>query len=1054
MNLSERLPSRMRFRFSGGFRLAVCFWLAATTPILAAPLRVLILSGQNNHAWQETTPKLESILKATGIFEVAITDHPENCDGKKLREYDVLLSNWNSFGQGGVKEWPEAARAGFLDFVRNGKGLVVVHAGGSSFPEWGEYQDLVGGGWGQKTGHGPPHRFTVDIVASDNPITRGMPPFKTTDELWHRMSVRPNKTVLATAFSAADRGGSGKVEPVAFVTEFGKGRSFNLVLGHDVAAMSSPGLQALLVRGTEWAATGNVTLPTPSHEAAEDYDGLLARVGSAQPETSRALLLDIEKEVAAAAEKQELRTALARKLAERLSANEPPHAVQFYCRQLSLVGSEDQVPALALLLGDTNFSYYARLALERIPGEAPGAALRDALARSAGLQKAGIIQSLAVLSNPKAIPQLAAIAAAQERDSASAAVSALGRIGGPEALQALLELKRAMPATTPSGLGEAILNCAARLAATGQVDRATPVLRQLLENTESSPVRAAAFQVLVSAPGQNATAELLSALNGKDDVLRNAAIQALKRAPDSSLETLAGRLQELPPGAVVGALAALADRKTAGARARVEELVKGTNLEVRLASIAALGVLGNGSTVECLTAALEQATAAESAAITTAVAKLPGDDVDQALLAKATSGSPATRLVCLRALRTRAVTGALPAFSKAASEEALDLRKEAIRALGELGNERSYAELIQLLDTTPAEASGEIESALVEICRRSGSTSALFAAFSGSSVHTRISLINTLAALGGAQALARVEAELSAQEPELRSTALRLLCDWPDASAAKALAAVIKQPADPKARTLALRGLTRIAPLASGSDAAAAAEAVGATMQSVGLEEKKRLLSVLGEITNSASLKVAASYLADSGLQAEARKSVYDLLQSLGPDSRADARPVVEQMSKTAADPAETGRLQWLMLKFGDLQNLCRTATATNVDGLSPDGQGGPASAAIDSDPTTYWDETDGEKFYGIRVDFKKPGRVAFLRIVGWQHQNYAPRDFEVVGDGKLLRKVESAAYTNNSFHLGLPETTCRTMELRITRAYGPSPAIRELEVYGTPAEE
>ena len=88
-----------------------------------------------------------------------------------------------------------------------------------------------------------------------------------------------------------------------------------------------------------------------------------------------------------------------------------------------------------------------------------------------------------------------------------------------------------------------------------------------------------------------------------------------------------------------------------------------------------------------------------------------------------------------------------------------------------------------------------------------------------------------------------------------------------------------------------------------------------------------------------------------------------------------------------------------------------------------------------------------------FRVDLKQPSKIAFLRIVGWQHHNYAPRDFEVLADGALIRKVEGARYHNNVLTLNLPATTCRSVELRITGYYGGSPAIRELEIYGQPVD-
>lgn len=230
-------------------------------------LRVLIFSGQNNHNWRETTPKLKAILESSGRFAVDVTEHPEQCTAAMLQKYDALLSNWNTFGKPAVTNWPPAMRAAFLDFVRSGKGFVSVHAGSSSFYDWPEYQQLAGGAWklGQ-TGHGPAHEFTVKLVAENHPIMRGLTNFVTTDELWHRTALQPGIEILATAYSAAEWKGTGKDEPIAFTTRFGQGRSFNLLLGHSVKGMDAAGFQQLLCRGTEWAATGKVSTnhqPTP-----------------------------------------------------------------------------------------------------------------------------------------------------------------------------------------------------------------------------------------------------------------------------------------------------------------------------------------------------------------------------------------------------------------------------------------------------------------------------------------------------------------------------------------------------------------------------------------------------------------------------------------------------------------------------------------------------------------------------------------------------------------------------------------------------------------------
>ena len=45
---------------------------------------------------------------------------------------------------------------------------------------------------------------------------------------------------------------------------YGKRRVYENVLGHDVEAMQSAGFQTLLIRGVEWAATGETSYPLPA----------------------------------------------------------------------------------------------------------------------------------------------------------------------------------------------------------------------------------------------------------------------------------------------------------------------------------------------------------------------------------------------------------------------------------------------------------------------------------------------------------------------------------------------------------------------------------------------------------------------------------------------------------------------------------------------------------------------------------------------------------------------------------------------------------------------
>ncbi|PAW64787.1 MAG: hypothetical protein B9S34_12045 [Opitutia bacterium Tous-C1TDCM] len=303
-----------------------CFLAVAVSAVsgAAAKIKVLIVDGQNNHAWATTTPLLKQILEETGRFAVDVSTTPAAkpagprmpkaaspeqkgsyekamaaypaLEAKHKAEapaqwakwrpnfsaYQVVLSNYNG------ERWPDEVRAAFVAYVKNGGGFVSYHAANNAFPEWPEYNAMIGvGGWGgrnEKSGpylrfrdgkwtfdpkpgnggsHGPQHEFVVEAREPAHPILRGLPAKwkHTKDELYDSLRGPAEKvSVLASAYSDKSK----EHEPMLMTIPYGQGRVFHTTLGHAVDAVNGLGFQVTLARGTEWAATGAVTLPAPA----------------------------------------------------------------------------------------------------------------------------------------------------------------------------------------------------------------------------------------------------------------------------------------------------------------------------------------------------------------------------------------------------------------------------------------------------------------------------------------------------------------------------------------------------------------------------------------------------------------------------------------------------------------------------------------------------------------------------------------------------------------------------------------------------------------------
>lgn len=107
------------------------------------------------------------------------------------------------------------------------------------------------------------------------------------------------------------------------------------------------------------------------------------------------------------------------------------------CVRLKRVGTSRSVPALAALLTDEQLSHSARYALESMPWPEASQALQDALDKTSGLTQAGLINSLGNRRETAAVPALAKRLANADAVISTAAATALGKIAGTEALNAL-----------------------------------------------------------------------------------------------------------------------------------------------------------------------------------------------------------------------------------------------------------------------------------------------------------------------------------------------------------------------------------------------------------------------------------------------------------------------------------------------------------------------------------------------------------------------------------------------------------------------------------------
>ncbi len=221
---------------------------SADKPAEAKLKRILLITGRDvpAHNWRETAPLLRELLEQTKQFEVVVSEEPLVLESSALGAYDAILLNYYNWERPTISE---KARDNLLAFVKGGKGLVSFHFSVRAFEDWPEYRNLVGRIWSKGSGHGPRGPFKLKVIKKDHSITKGMTDFETDDELYANLVGDAPINVLVEA----DSEWSKKTEPIVWTLEYGKGRVFSIMLGHDAKACRDSDFVGLLQRGTAWA---------------------------------------------------------------------------------------------------------------------------------------------------------------------------------------------------------------------------------------------------------------------------------------------------------------------------------------------------------------------------------------------------------------------------------------------------------------------------------------------------------------------------------------------------------------------------------------------------------------------------------------------------------------------------------------------------------------------------------------------------------------------------------------------------------------------------------
>lgn len=571
-----------------------------------------------------------------------------------------------------------------------------------------------------------------------------------------------------------------------------------------------------------------------------------------------------------------------------LTSEAPAAEKAITCKKLAIYGSEGSVPELAKLLPNPQLSSWARIALEAIPGEASNEALRKAAGSLEGRLLVGMINSIGVREDARAVDLLAKKMQAADTEVASAAAVALGHIGNDVATTSLRAALTTAPAKVRSAVAEGCVLCAERLHEAGDTVAAADIYDEIRNADVPKQRIIEATRGAILARSQKGIPLLLELFESPDKAMFQLALGTVREYPGNTVDPfLPDAVADATPDRAALIIQAMADRPEFVILPAVLKSAEQGPKQVRLSAIDALQRVGDDS---CLPALLEIATNSDEELATAAqqtLALLPGQHVDGEIGVLLPSATGDRHRILLQVVGERRIGHLVEEIEKSLDHRDSSVRHAALIALGQTIPLNKLTVLVsQVVRPQHAEdapvAQQALKAASVRMPDREACAAELTVALNRSPAATKSTLLEIISAVGGTTALETLATASKSSDEQLQDTGSRLLGKWNSLAAAPVLLDLAKNGPQEKYRVRALRGyigLVRKFPMSHAKRAEMCRSAINATGR---LPERKLVLEVLKLHPSEPGLRLATNATKVPELKADATEAVKVISQKLG----------------------------------------------------------------------------------------------------------------------------------------------------------------------------
>jgi len=575
------------------------------------------------------------------------------------------------------------------------------------------------------------------------------------------------------------------------------------------------------------------------------------------------------------------------------------------CVWLKRHGTAQSVPALAALLTDDQLSQSARYALESMPGPEPENALIAGLAQTSGASKAGVIESLGIRRDSKAVPDLIKLLTDSDLAIARVAASSLGDIATPEALTALEAQLKDPDAARQAAMMEGALRCAQNMLTAGDHDHSLALYQEIYQLPVKEFYHVAAYRGMMLASPNGIDLIVDAIKNGPPPIQMEAVSLIHQKQIPGITKAIADLLPGVDPLVQVALVGGLAQRDDPEAAPAIAALARHASPEVRVAAVNALGTLGSEKDISLLIDIAAAPGDPAQAAARQALGLVNRGNPNQTLLAMLSSAPAPAQIEIIKALTGRSVEEATPQLLQFAKHGEDSVRDAAFQALARLMDQSQLSSLVQLVGEMTTDAGrSSAANALIAACRHiqrqhdKVDMTPVWAALKNGSPEMRAALLPVCSSMTDPDARAVLRASLADTNPVIHVAAIRAVCDAMDPALLPDITKLATDPANTDFHTLAIQSCVR---LSTQEDSISLPDdqriKIFQTLTPIAATaaEKRVILAGLATLCDATALQLAEPLLSDGSVSNEAARTVIGIARKL-PQAEA-AKAALEKLT-------------------------------------------------------------------------------------------------------------------------------------------------------------